>query len=98
MYTDLARAVKLRALQFVNVVVSSASPHPVWIVVYTEDEIEVTEACGTLLAKAARFTDERRGVLCVWRAGRTGPWDQSDRYLLGEIAAQIGQAGRPLKT
>ena len=62
----------------------------------TEDEIEVTEACGTLLAKAARFTDERRGVLCVWRAGRTGPWDQSDRYLLGEIAAQIGLAGRQL--
>ena len=61
-----------------------------------EDEIEVTEACGTLLAKATRFTGERRGVLCVWRAGRTGPWDQSDRYLLGEIAAQIGLAGRQL--
>ena len=62
----------------------------------SEDEIELTETCGTLLAKATRFTDERRGVLCVWRAGRTGPWNQADRYLLGEIAAQIGLAGRQL--
>ena len=39
-----------------------------------EDEIEVTEKVGALFAKAARFEDERCGVLCVWRAGRAGPW------------------------
>jgi diguanylate cyclase (GGDEF)-like protein len=60
------------------------------------EEIELIEDCGTLLAKAAQFTGECRGVLCVWRAGRTGPWNQADRYLLGEIAAQIGLAGRQL--
>ncbi len=62
----------------------------------SEDEIEVSEKCGTLLAKATRFTGELRGVLCVWRAGRSGPWNQADRYLLGEIAGQIGLAGRQL--
>lgn len=62
----------------------------------SEDEIEITETCGMLLAKATRFTDERRGVLCVWRSGRNGSWNQADRYLLGEIAAQIGLAGQQL--
>ena len=61
-----------------------------------EEEIELTEACGTLLAQAARFTGENRGVLCVWRAGRTNPWDHADRHLLGEIAGQIGLAGQQL--
>ena len=61
-----------------------------------EDEIEVTEKGGALFAKAARFEDERCGVLCVWRAGRIGPWSEEDRYLLGEIAAQLGLAGRQL--
>ncbi len=61
-----------------------------------EDEIEISENCGTLLAKATRFTDQSRGVLCVWRTGRTGPWNQADRHLLGEIAVQIGLAGRQL--
>jgi diguanylate cyclase (GGDEF)-like protein len=63
----------------------------------SEDEIEITETCGMLLAKATRFTGERRGVLCVWRSGRNGSWNQADRYLLGEIAAQIGLAGRQLR-
>ena len=62
----------------------------------SEDEIEITEECGTLLAQATRFTGERRGVLCVWRAGQVGPWNRADRYLLGEIAGQIGLAGRQL--
>ena len=61
-----------------------------------EDEIEIAEKCGTLFAKAAYFTGECRGALCVWRAGRAGPWNQADRYLLGEIAAQIGLAGQQL--
>ena len=61
-----------------------------------EDEIELAGPAGTLFAKAARFKGERRGALCVWRAGRAGSWNEADRYLLGEIAAQIGLAGRQL--
>ena len=62
----------------------------------TDDEIELVEACGTLFAKPTRFKDACRGVLCVWRAGSAGTWNQADRYLLGEIAAQVGLAGQQL--
>lgn len=61
-----------------------------------EDEIEIAEKAGVLFAKAARFKGERCGVLCVWRAGRAGSWNKEDRYLLGEIATQVGLAGRQL--
>ncbi len=61
-----------------------------------EEEMEISEDCGTLLAKSTRFTGDSRGVLCVWRTGRTDSWSQADRYLLGEIAGQIGLAGQQL--
>ena len=62
----------------------------------SDEEFEVATEEGALFAKATRFEDDRNGVLCVWRAGHSGPWSAEDRYLLGEIAAQVGLAGQQL--
>ncbi len=62
----------------------------------SDDAFEVATEEGALFAKATRFEDDRNGVLCVWRAGQSGPWSAEDRYLLGEIAAQVGLAGQQL--
>ncbi len=62
----------------------------------SDDAFEVATEEGALFAKATRFEDDRNGVLCVWRAGHSGPWSAEDRYLLGEIAAQVGLAGQQL--
>lgn len=62
----------------------------------SDDELEVTTKVGALFAKATRFEDDRNGVLCVWRKGAARPWSVEDRYLLNEIAAQVGLANRQL--
>jgi diguanylate cyclase (GGDEF)-like protein/PAS domain S-box-containing protein len=62
----------------------------------SDDELEVTTKVGALFAKATRFKDDCNVVLCVWREGVSRPWSVEDRYLLSEIAAQVGLASRQL--
>jgi diguanylate cyclase (GGDEF)-like protein/PAS domain S-box-containing protein len=62
----------------------------------SDDELEVTTKVGALFAKATRFEDDCNVVLCVWREGVSRPWNVEDRYLLGEIAAQVGLASQQL--
>jgi len=59
-----------------------------------EDQVEQAVASGALFAKETRFQDERNGALCLWRSGAIGPWHSEDRFLLTEIAGQIGLANR----
>ena len=61
-----------------------------------EDEAEVRAEEGALYAKATRCHGERNGVLWVWRGGKSGRWTKEDRFLLSEIAGQIGLANRQL--
>ncbi len=58
----------------------------------SEREVELAAAAGALFAKAAGGAGEGAGVLCVWRNGTSGSWTNEDRYLLSEVAAQIGLA------
>ena len=62
----------------------------------SEDEMEVAAKAGTLFAKGTRFEDQCEAVLCVWRDGAANTWNKEDRFLLREIAAQVGLAGRQL--
>ncbi len=57
-----------------------------------EEQVEQAVPSGALFAKETRFQDERNGVLCLWRNGAIGPWHSEDRFLLTEIAGQIGLA------
>lgn len=59
-----------------------------------EEQVEQAVASGALFAKETRFQDECNGVLCLWRSGAIGPWHSEDRFLLTEIAGQIGLANR----
>lgn len=61
-----------------------------------EEQVELAVTSGALFAKETRFQDERNGVLCLWRGGAIGPWHSEDRFLLTEIAGQIGLANRQL--
>jgi len=61
-----------------------------------EEQVEMAVTSGALFAKETRFQDERNGVLCLWRGGAIGPWHSEDRFLLTEIAGQIGLANRQL--
>ncbi len=61
-----------------------------------EEQVEMAVPAGALFAKATRFQDEYNGVLCLWRSGAIGPWHSEDRFLLTEIAGQIGLANRQL--
>ncbi len=61
-----------------------------------EDQVELAVASGALFAKETRFQEQRNGILCLWRSGAIGPWHSEDRFLLTEIAGQIGLANRQL--
>lgn len=65
-------------------------------VVAGEEQVEMAVDSGALFAQATRFQDKCNGVLCLWRSGAVGPWHSEDRFLLGEIAGQIGLANRQL--
>lgn len=61
-----------------------------------EGEAQAADEDGLLLARAAYFQDECNGVLCLWRSGAAEPWSKDDRFLLAEIAGQIGLTNRQL--
>jgi diguanylate cyclase (GGDEF)-like protein/PAS domain S-box-containing protein len=61
-----------------------------------EEQVELAVESGALFAKETCFQDQRNGVLCLWRGGAIGPWHSEDRFLLTEIAGQIGLANRQL--
>jgi len=61
-----------------------------------EEQVELAVESGALFAKETSFQDQRNGVLCLWRSGAIGPWHSEDRFLLTEIAGQIGLANRQL--
>ncbi len=60
------------------------------------EEIEALVADGVLFAKAILWQEDCNGVLVLWRQEELGPWRKEDRFLLGEIAGQIGLANRQL--
>ncbi len=62
----------------------------------SDGELEVVTKAGVLFAKATCFENDCNGMLCVWREGAARPWNAEDRYLLSEIAAQVGLAGQQL--
>ena len=61
-----------------------------------EDQVDMAVRIGALFAKETRFQDQRNGVVCLWRSGASGPWSSEDRFLLTEIASQIGLANYQL--
>ena len=61
-----------------------------------KDQVEMAVKTGALFAKETRFQDQRNGILCLWRIGASGPWNSEDRFLLTEIASQIGLANHQL--
>jgi len=61
-----------------------------------EEHVEMAVESGAVYAKETRFQDQRNGILCLWRVGASGPWNSEDRFLLTEIASQIGLANHQL--
>ncbi len=61
------------------------------------DGIELVDQAGALFAGATRFDGTCNGAVILWRAGATGPWNKEDRFLLSEIAGQVGLANRQLE-
>lgn len=61
------------------------------------DEAESVGEEGALFAKATHSHGICNGVLCLWRAGGSGAWNEEDRALLGEISGQVGLANQQLE-
>jgi diguanylate cyclase (GGDEF)-like protein/PAS domain S-box-containing protein len=61
-------------------------------------EDEILEPCtdGQLFVKATRYHLDWNGALCLWRDAEADRNDEENRFLLGEIAAQIGVANQQL--
>ncbi|MEE8506784.1 MAG: sensor domain-containing diguanylate cyclase [Kiloniellales bacterium] len=59
--------------------------------------IELVDQAGALFAEATRFDGTCNGAVILWRVGATGPWNEEDRFLLSEIAGQVGLANRQLE-
>ena len=57
---------------------------------------EAADGGGVLLAQATRLGDVVNGVLCVWREGASETWTEDDRFLLAQVAGQMGIAQRQL--
>ena len=57
---------------------------------------EAADGGGILLAHATRLGDTINGVLCVWREGTPEAWTEDDRFLLAQVACQMGTAQRQL--
>ncbi|MEE8534456.1 MAG: GGDEF domain-containing protein, partial [Kiloniellales bacterium] len=61
-----------------------------------EDEIIEPWGDGQLFVKATRFHLDWNGALCLWRDAEGDRNDEENRFLLAEIAAQIGVANQQL--
>jgi diguanylate cyclase (GGDEF)-like protein/PAS domain S-box-containing protein len=61
-----------------------------------DDEAAAPCGEGHLFVKATRYHLDWNGALCLWRDGAGGREDEENRFLLGEIAAQVGVANEQL--
>ncbi len=51
---------------------------------------DLTVAGHALLAIPTRHRGQANGVLAVWRNGADAGWSEDDRFLMGELAVQLG--------
>lgn len=56
--------------------------------------VEANEDGNRLVVLTACHQDEANGALALWRAAQAAPWQDADRFLIDEIANEVGATNR----